>query len=338
MTEYKCNVLLVDYDKDSLDLLDATLKYEYNIFKTTSTQEALNILNSQPIELIICEYNMPEMDGIEFFKLSCEINPQTVKILMTADSDANILIEAINKGDIYKYIKKTWDSAKLQKTIKSAVEYHKSKIENNKLIYDLKALFTGTINSIIEALDAKDSFTLGRSRRVTLLALKMAEYFNFSMEETGKLELAGLLHDIGMIGISEEILNKTNTLTAEEFENIKQHVNHSIRILGDIKQLKNVVDIIKHHHERVDGSGYPNNINGKEIPLSSKIISIADAYDSMVSNRSYRSQLPHEEALKRIEEQSGQQFDSEVVEAFKAILPEAIKEIREFESTTVETI
>jgi uncharacterized domain HDIG len=258
--------------------------------------------------------------------------------LVTAYSDSKILIDAINYGKIYRYIKKPWDPAELLMTVNAAAEYFQLRQENDRLIYDLKELFSGTINAIIEALDAKDSFTLGRSRRVTFLSLKMAQYFNLSTEEIGKLELAGLLHDIGMIGVSEDILNKTEALTQEEFEVIKKHVNYGVKILEDIKQLKDVVEIIKYHHEKFDGKGYPYGLDGDKIPLNAKIIAIADAYDSMVSNRSYREGLRHEEAMKRIEEQSGRQFDPVIVQAFKSIIPEAVNEIREFELQTAEMI
>ena len=164
-----------------------------------------------------------------------------------------------------------------------------------------------------------------------MLAIKMVDYLKLPPAEMGKLELAGLLHDIGMIGISEDILNKTGALTQEEFESVKKHVNHGVKILEDIKQLKGVVEIIKYHHERFDGTGYPYGRKGEEIPISARIIAIADAYDSMVSNRSYREGLPIEEAMKRIEEQSGKQFDPMIVQAFKAILPEALKEIKSVE-------
>jgi len=192
-------------------------------------------------------------------------------------------------------------------------------------------LFSGTINAIIEALDAKDSFTLGRSRRVTFFALNMAKHLNLPAEELGKVELAGLLHDIGMIGVSEDILNKPEALTTDEYENVKKHVDHGVKILEDIKQLKDVVEIIKFHHEKFDGSGYPWGLKGDEIPLNARIIAIADAYDSISSNRSYRVGLEHEEVIKKIENQSGRQFDPKIVQAFKEVIPGALAQIKAFD-------
>lgn len=334
----KYRVLLVDDEEDNLALLYRTLRQDFYILKTTSPVKALAILDENPVDIIISDHKMEEMDGVEFLKRSYEKYPNCMRLLVTAYSDSKILIDAINYGKIYRYIKKPWDPAELLITVKAAAEYFQLKQENDRLIFDLKELFSGTINAIMEALDAKDSFTLGRSRRVTFFSLKVAKYLNLPLEEVGKLELAGLLHDIGMIGVSEDILNKTEALTLDEFEVIKKHVDYGVKILEDIKQLKNVVEIIKYHHERFDGNGYPYKLSGEQIPLNAKIIAIADAYDSMVSKRSYREGLTHEDALRRIEEQSRQQFDPVIVQAFKAIIPEALDEIREFEAKITESI
>lgn len=336
--EDKLRVLLVDDEEDNLALLYRTLRQDFSILKTTSPLEALNILDENKIDIIISDHKMDEMDGVEFLRRTYEKYPECTRLLVTAYSDSSILINAINYAKIYRYIRKPWDPAELLLTVKAAAEYFQLRTENNRLISDLKQLFYGTINAIIEALDAKDSFTLGRSRRVTFFSLKMAEKLQLPVEEVGKLELAGLLHDIGMIGVSEDLLNKAEALTPEEFEVIKKHVNYGVKILEDIKQLRSVVEIIKYHHERYDGLGYPHELKGDEIPLNAKIIAIADAYDSMVSKRSYREGLAHEDAIKRIEEQSGRQFDPKIVEVFKSVIPEALEEIRAFEAKTTEPV
>lgn len=334
----KYRVLLVDDEEDNLALLYRTLRQDFDILKTTSPLEGLKLLDENHIDLIISDHKMDEMDGVEFLKRSYDKYPECVRLLVTAYSDSSILINAINYGKIYRYIKKPWDPAELLLIVKASAEYYQLKKDNDRLIYDLKELFSGTINAIIEALDAKDSFTLGRSRRVTFFSLKMAQALNLPVEEIGKLELAGLLHDIGMIGVSEDILNKTEALTDEEYESIKKHVNYGVKILDDIKQLKDVVEIIKYHHERYDGTGYPNGLKGEDIPLNARIIAIADTYDSMVSNRSYRTGLSHEEALHRLEEQVGRQFDPTILQCFKTIIYGALQEISEYESKKTETV
>ena len=332
----KFTILIVDDEVDNLALLQRTLRHDFLILKTTSPIEALDMLQVTPVDMIISDHKMDEMDGVEFLTRSCEFSPNAIRLLVTAYSDSKILIDAINYGKIYRYIKKPWEPSELLITVKGAFEYYQLKQENDQLIYDLKELFTGTINAIIEALDAKDSFTLGRSRRVTFLSLKVGEYLKLPAVEMGKLEVSGLLHDIGMIGISEDLINKTSLLSTDEFNAVKKHVDHGVKILDDIKQLRDVVSVIKSHHEHFDGSGYPDGLKGNEIPLNSKIISIADAYDSLVSNRSYRQGSSHDAALAQIKSQSGRQFDPLIVEAFCAIVDEAIEEIARVQAKVAE--
>lgn len=325
----KIKVLLVDDEEDNLLLMHRTLRSDYLIEKTVSPLEALEMLETKYFDIIISDHKMPEMDGVEFLSRSCQLSPQSVRLLVTAYSDANILIEAINKSKIFRYIKKPWEPAELMMIMQTAADFSNLKQENDQLIYDLKKLFSGTINAIIEALDAKDSFTLGRSRRVTMLSMLVAKKMNLPPEEIGKLELAGLLHDIGMIGISEEILNKTEALTPYEYEMIKKHVEYSVKILEDIKQLREVIEIIKTHHERYDGSGYPLGLKGEDIPVGAGIIAVADAYDSMVSQRSYRQGLSSKDAIERITAGKGKQFDPIIVDIFLEIIPEAAKDLDE---------
>jgi len=300
--------------------------------KANGPKEALELLKTNDFQCIISDHKMPDIDGVEFLKLSTETHPNAMRLLVTAYSDVKILIDAINYARIYRYIKKPYAPDELLHIVEASLEYYQLKIDNETLIKDLKELFSGTIKAIIEALDAKDSFTLGRSRRVAFYSAKMIEFLNLDKAQAGIIELAGLLHDIGMIGVAEDILNKTQRLTDEEFEEIKKHVQHSVKILEDIKQLYDVVEIIKYHHEHYDGNGYPYGKKGNEIPLGSRIISIADAYDSMISNRAYRQGLTSEEALKLIEEKAGTQFDPELIGVFKSILPAATNEIKDFET------
>lgn len=330
MTKYK--ILIVDDEPDNLQLLYRTLRGKYEIMKANGPKEALELLKTNDFQCIISDHKMPDIDGVEFLKLSTETHPNAMRLLVTAYSDVKILIDAINYARIYRYIKKPYAPDELLHIVEASLEYYQLKIDNETLIKDLKELFSGTIKAIIEALDAKDSFTLGRSRRVAFYSAKMIEFLNLDKAQAGIIELAGLLHDIGMIGVAEDILNKTQRLTDEEFEEIKKHVQHSVKILEDIKQLYDVVEIIKYHHEHYDGNGYPYGKKGDEIPLGSRIISIADAYDSMISNRAYRQGLTSEEALKLIEEKAGTQFDPELIGVFKSILPAATNEIKDFET------
>ena len=317
----KYNILLVDDEADNLALLYRTLRGIYNIEKTTSPLQALEILKERNFELVISDHKMPEMDGVEFLKRVQINHPQTMRILLTAYSDANILIDAINYAKIYRYVKKPFNPDELQLIVSSALEYYQLKHDNDKLIADLKELFSGTIKAIMEALDAKDSYTSGRSRRITYYSIQIAKQLGLSSLDIGKIELAGMLHDIGMIGVSDEILYKIDELSQDEYNEIKKHINYSVKILEDIKQLKDVVEIIKFHHEKHDGTGYPHGISGEEIPIGSRIIAISDAFDSVISNRIYRDKSDLNLALQKIKEASGTQFDPIIVNAFEDCFP-----------------
>jgi response regulator RpfG family c-di-GMP phosphodiesterase len=331
MEEKRYKVLIVDDEPANLTALQKTLGAQYDVTPADSPEQALEILKSQYFELIVSDHKVPDMDGIEFLRQTSEISPHTIRLLVTAYTDAKILIDAINYAKIYRYVKKPCPPGELLYVIKASLEYYQLKMDNEALIKDLKELFTGTMRAIIEALDAKDSFTYGRSRRVALYARKMFEALGAPSIEIGKIELAGLLHDIGMIGVSEEILNKTEKLTAEEYEEIKKHVEYSMLILGDIKQLGDVVKMIKYHHEHFDGTGYPFGLKGKEIPIGARVIAIADAFDGMISNRAFRDALSAEQAWKTIVSRAGTQFDPNLIKVFGKIALPALKEIKQFE-------
>ncbi len=329
MDKYK--ILIVDDEPDNLALLYRTLRGKYEIAKSTSPLQALEILKQEHFHCILSDHKMPEMDGVEFLKRSHDIAPDTMRLLVTAYTDAGILIDAINYAKIYRYIKKPYNPDELLLIVENALEYWQLKYDNSALVNDLKELFAGTITAIVEALDAKDSYTLGRSRRVTFYAVKMAKALHLSDTTVGKIELAGLLHDIGMIGVSDDILAKVEKLTQDEYDEIKKHVHHSVRILDDIKQLADVVEIIKYHHEFYDGTGYPYAMKGEDIPIGSRIIAVADAFDSMVTPKVYRQQVVPSEALAKIKALVGVQFDPMVVEHFEQILPSCLRELKEME-------
>lgn len=327
----KYKILIVDDEPDNLALLYRTLRGRYDIAKSTSPLAALEMLKIEKFHCILSDHKMPEMDGVEFLKRCFEISPDTMRLLVTAYTDAGILIDAINYAKIYRYIKKPYNPEELLLVVENALEYLQLKIDNNKLINDLKELFAGTVTAIVEALDAKDSYTLGRSRRVTYYAVKIARSLHLNDTTTGKVELAGLLHDIGMIGVSDEILTKVGKLTVEEYNEIKQHVEHSVKILDDIKQLRDVVEIIKYHHEHYDGNGYPYGKKGEEIPIGSRIIAVADAFDSLITPKVYRQNISPVEAVNYIKSLAGKQFDPIVVEHLELIMPESVKEMQKME-------
>jgi len=192
-------------------------------------------------------------------------------------------------------------------------------LENAKLFEDVHGLMMGLLHALTSAVDAKDAYTCGHSERVALLSRRLAREIKLPDPQVERIYMAGLLHDVGKIGVPEAVLQKTGRLTPEEFEQMKKHPGVGARILADIKQVEDIIPGVLHHHERFDGKGYPAGLSGHNIPLMGRIICLADCFDAMTSNRTYRRALPLEVALSEIRRCSGTQFDPALAEAFLRI-------------------
>jgi len=189
-------------------------------------------------------------------------------------------------------------------------------IENARLYNDLHTLFLDTVRSLAAAIDAKDPYTHGHSERVSQYSVNIAEQLKLSREIVKNIRLAGLLHDIGKIGISEKILLKPDILTPIEFEAIKQHPEVGARILKKVVALEDLIPALLHHHERWDGKGYVQSLKGEEIPIEARILSVADAFDAITTDRPYRKGLNFDKAIQEIRRCCGTQFDKTIVNAF----------------------
>lgn len=193
-------------------------------------------------------------------------------------------------------------------------------IENGRLFKDLKELFIGSLKALTSSIDAKDTYTHGHSERVAFISRWIAEHLSEQEpqeeEQIHKVYLAGLLHDIGKIGIEEAVLRKNGKLTEQEFSRIKKHPSIGAGILREIQQMRDIVPGVLCHHERVDGRGYPNGLVGEKIPLTGKIVGLADSFDAMTSKRTYRNAMTVEQALAEIERGLGTQFDEKIGRIF----------------------
>jgi HD-GYP domain-containing protein (c-di-GMP phosphodiesterase class II) len=182
---------------------------------------------------------------------------------------------------------------------------------------DLKALLVGLTRSLTAALDAKDSYTFGHSERVARIAVELGKELGLQGDELSDIYLAGLLHDVGKIGIRDSVLEKVEPLTAEEFEHIKQHVTIGYAILSDLRPIRNLLPGVLYHHEHWDGNGYPDGLTGEAIPLLARILAVADAYDAMSTNRPYRDALPCRKVEEILVRGAGTQWDKRIIEAFQ---------------------
>ena len=210
----------------------------------------------------------------------------------------------------------TWE-ASLLSTAATLLASHASNLD---LIREQERLLINTVRSLVTALDAKDAYTRGHSERVALFSKRIAETLGYDAAAAERLYLSGLLHDVGKIGVSDATLRKPDRLTDEEFAEIKRHPDEGWSILRDLEQLRYVLPGVLHHHERVDGQGYPDGLAAEQIPLDARIMAVADAYDAMTSDRAYRAGMPHETAIRLLREGAGTQWDAQCVDAFLSVI------------------
>lgn len=322
-------ILVIDDEPANLRLLKRVLGSEYDTFCANSGNEGLEFLKQEQFSLIITDQRMPGMSGVEVLQQSLNLAPSAVRILLTGYTDIQALIDAINTGQVYKYIQKPWDAEDLRLTVRRALEAWDLKNRNEELVSELQAalkelenISVGTIVALANALDAKCDYTSGHSLRVSRYSVCIGRKLGFTPDELKDIELAGILHDIGKIGVPEAILWKPGRLDPEEQKIMSVHPVRSAQMIEEIEQFERVRLWVRHHHEHLDGSGYPDRLAGKDIPLGSRVILVADAYDAMTSDRPYRKSIGFEKATAELRKYAGRQFEHDMVEALLAVVGE----------------
>jgi response regulator RpfG family c-di-GMP phosphodiesterase/signal transduction histidine kinase len=324
-------ILCIDDNPEVLKLMKMLLADEFDLELMTSAEQGLQFLREKNPDLVLCDVMMPGMDGHAFSRaVKADESLKHIPImLVTARSGAEMLNEGIQAG-ADDYISKPFDSTELKARIRAllrlrmmeselALVNRNLKMRTSDLVEQQRSLFLSTVKSLASAIDAKDEYTRHHSTRVTDFTLKIAAKMGLSEKEMGELELAAVLHDVGKIAVPESILNKPGKLTNEEFKLVMEHPVRGESILSPVIELKGIGRIVRAHHERYDGKGYPDKLKGREIPLGARIMAIADTYDSITSERPYRKAASHRYAVKEIIACSGTQFDPEVVEHFLEI-------------------
>lgn len=248
---------------------------------------------------------------------------------LASDQDRIGMLVAVNKRD------GDFDTVEL-KLLGSIAAQASVFLANHRLYADLQDLLMGVLHALTASIDAKDPYTCGHSERVALISRKLAQMSGFDPPRVQKLYLMGLLHDVGKIGVPEAVLRKPGRLTDEEFEAIKVHPAVGARILGGIRQLDDVVVGILTHHERPDGRGYPRHLKGDDLPIEGRIVGLADCFDAMTSNRTYRAALPLATVVAEIRRHAGTQFDPGLVEKFLSLdLAQYLQEIHSTAKTGI---
>jgi len=334
-------ILIVDDEPSVRQLLVDILSQEgFQCITAEHGNDALEQLKHQSVPVIISDIRMPGLDGIGLLKAVKKRMPFTEVIMATAVSETVKAIEAMKIG-AYDYLLKPFDVTMVVPSVRRALDKRHLRLENKEYHDKLEVkvrektaelveknaqlhhLFLNTVQSLVHTLEAKDTYTEDHSRRVASMVDTMTQRLHFSETRQERLHLAAILHDIGKIGIREACLNKPGKLTDAEFDEIKEHPGISEHILTPIEALQDIIPDIRHHHERFDGKGYPDELKGEEIPIGSRILAVADSYDAMRSDRPYRQALGIDKTLEELEKNAGTQFDPKLVTLFLSIHQDA---------------
>ena len=322
------NLVVIDDNPEVLKLMKLLLSDEFDLHLASSGEEGLALIREKMPDLILSDVMMPGMDGQQLCRRIKE--DESFKhipvILVTARTGADMLNEGLEAG-ADDYLTKPFDSVELKARIRSLLRMRRAeaelalvnrnlKMRTSDLVERQRSLFLAMVKSLVSALEAKDKYTRDHSNRVTEFSLAIARAMGLDERELQDLEMAAILHDVGKIAIPEKILNKKTKLTEEEFSIIRQHPVIGETILKPVVELQMIARIVRHHHERYDGRGYPDGLKGQAIPIGSRIMTVADAYDAITSSRPYRDYESHNYAVKEIIKCSGMQFDPEVVGHF----------------------
>ena len=348
-------VLFVDDEVNILKALQRLLRSEeMNVLCASRASEALELLEQHPTQVVVSDQRMPEMAGVDFLAAVRERQPDIVRMMLTGYTEMKVAVDAINRGEIYRLITKPWNDDELKATLRQAFDHADLKGEIRRLnqvtreqnfklqdmnrnlegkVRDrtkqlaekhqqLRTAYVQTIRTLSEAVDAKDAYTRGHSERVGVYASKLAREMNLPKDQIERVYIAGLLHDVGKIGVRDAVITKPERLTPEEYDEIKQHPEIGYRILEPVEFLRDVAPCVRHHHEWYDGSnrGYPDRLRGDQIPLPSRIILVSDTVEAMTSDRPYRKALSLEAVVSEIHKYTGTQFDPKVTEPFLRLL------------------
>lgn len=327
-------ILVVDDEPANLRLLERLFRTHYQVITASSGMEALELLGQYDVAVIISDQRMPGMTGIEFLKRAAGMRFHTVRIILTGYTDVGALVEAINSGVVYKYVSKPWSNEDLLQTVARALEHHETNkrqyeltLYNDRISARLKAQRRGFVRLLAEMLDIKDETAHNHARRTAGYAVAVGSRLNLEPEDIEQLELAAYLHEVGNIAVPDALLRRIPDLTAEETALVERRRERGVSMLGTAPEWSETALAARHCPEHYGGGGLPDNLSAEQIPLFSRVVAVACAYDEMTAPRRAVFALTHDEALDELEKNSGERFDPELVGIFGEI--KAIGRIRQ---------
>lgn len=316
-------IVVVDDDKANLIQAGQILSEKnMRVSALRSGVALLDFVKENRPDLILLDIRMPDMDGFETLQRLREIIPpgeEIPVIFLTGNDDPDSETKGLRLGamdfirkpfiaDVLMLrVKNTIELVRLQRDLQAEVEKKTEEVE--KKAREVEGLSLHVVQTLAEAIDAKDTYTNGHSSRVAEYSRMIAEHYGYEKKQADKIYMMGLLHDVGKIGVPDAVINKPGKLTDEEFALIKKHPEMGARILDSVREMPGLKIGARWHHERYDGRGYPDGLSGEDIPEAARIIAVADSYDAMTSHRSYRDVLSQDVVRQEIEKGRGTQFD-----------------------------
>jgi len=344
------NILVIDDERSMCNLLrDSLSEQGYKVTVTQKGKDGLKRAGNNLFDLIITDIKMPDIAGMKIMRRIKEFDPDNMVVVITGYPSFETAREAVRLG-AYDYITKPFNLEEISLVVKRAVEVRRLKLANKKLMKELEekniilekkvekrtrdlkklyeniqAAYMSTVKALAQAIEARDRYTHSHSQNVTKYAVATAKEMGLSKQEVETLREACQLHDLGKIGIHDYILNKRDKLSKKEWQEVRLHSLRGAEILRPLTFLNGVITLIRQHHERYDGRGYPEGLKGEKIELGARIIAVADAFDAIISERPYRKAYSKKYAISKLTEHSGTQFDPQVVKAFLKILKKQLR-------------
>jgi putative two-component system response regulator len=307
-------VLFVDDEEVILNCMQTLFaEKDLKIVTESNPKNALEFLKQEKVAVIVSDHNMPEMTGIELLSRVRDISPDTTKILLTGMTDFQVAVDAINTGEVFRFILKPWKSDDLIKTIEEAILHYQMSIA-------LKKADEATLISLAQTIELKDPYTRGHCDNVGRYALLIADHLCLSEDKKREIKYGSWLHDCGKIGVPEAILNYPGRLNEQEMKIIKKHPEWGADVARRAQLSNTIINIILHHHEAYDGTGYPYGLKGELIPLEARMVSLADVYDALISDRPYRKAYSIEQAVEIMTSMKGKDFDPKIADIFLSVI------------------
>lgn len=321
-------ILMIDDDVNIMDILSVMLKkYNCDVSMYTEPVSAIEELKSNHYDILILNFLMSPVNGDRIVELVREFNKEIYIILMSTHNDLAPSIDLMRKLDIQAYFQKSSRFDELIMLVQGGIKYIEQVKEIKAMGIQLDKYLIEFAKILLNTISAKDHYTEEHSERVATLTILFSKYLNLDEKDIEDLRIAALFHDIGKIGITDNILLKDGKLTAEEYDTIKLHPVIGANIFSSTDIFKHLAPIILSHHERIDGTGYPNKLQDKDIPYLAKILAICDSFDAIVSKRPYKDKMPLEYGIEQLKQGSNAQFDKDLVKSFVKFINKNREEI-----------